>query len=321
MINLNISSKVFNPVYRDYLGYVAPLEIYYGGSSSGKSYFLAQRCVIDMVKGGHNYLIIRKVALTVRKSVFNEITKAISFFKLDKFFNINKSDLVITCTNGYQIIFSGMDDKEKIKSITPSKGVITDAWYEEATEAEYEDIEQLDKRLRGVSKVKKRIILSFNPIYQTHWIYVNHFQGKWQDGDVSYRDEHLSILKTTYRDNSFLTADDIVRLENTRDLYYRLVYLEGNWGVLGHVIFTNYLIRNLEHERDSFDNLRNGCDFGYSNDPAGVIQVHIDLMRKRLYILGESYEKGLTNDLLASEIKRVCGDGLVTCDSSYWLGT
>lgn len=227
MINLNISAKVFNPVYRPFLGYVAPLEIYYGGSSSGKSYFLAQRCIIDMVKGGHNYLIIRKVALTVRKSVFNEITKAISFFKMDKYFNINKSDLVITCSNGYQIIFSGLDDKEKIKSVTPAKGVITDIWLEEGTELDYEDIQQLDKRLRGVSKVNKRIIVSFNPIYQTHWIYTTYFQGRWSDDSTQYKDEHTSILKTTYRDNKFLTDDDIVRLENTKDKYYRDVYLDG----------------------------------------------------------------------------------------------
>jgi phage terminase large subunit len=127
-INLNISRKVFNDVYYPYLNYTAPTEIFYGGSSSGKSYFLAQRTVIDMLKGGHNYLIVRRVALTVRKSVFNEICKAIDFFKMGNHFQVNKTDLVITAPNGYQIMFAGMDDREKIKSITPAKGVITDIW-------------------------------------------------------------------------------------------------------------------------------------------------------------------------------------------------
>ena len=53
-VNLKIDGKVFNPVYRPYLGYTAPLEIFYGGSSSGKSYFLAQRCELDIIQGGHN---------------------------------------------------------------------------------------------------------------------------------------------------------------------------------------------------------------------------------------------------------------------------
>lgn len=314
-INLNISKRVFNPVYYPYLNDDTYHQIFFGGSSSGKSYFLAQRCILDMIKGGHNYLITRKVACTIRGSVFNEVKKAISFFKLDAYFKANQSDMIITCTNGYQILFAGLDDVEKIKSITPSKGVLTDIWKEESTETDYTDHKQLEKRLRGRSKVKKRIMDSFNPILQSHWIYGEHFGG-WVDGETTYRDKNLSILKTTYKDNVFLTDDDIERLENEPDKYYRDVYTYGNWGVLGHVIFTNYVFRDLTEERKTFDNLRNGCDFGYSNDPAGVVQAHLDLMRKHLYILSESYEKGLTNDLLASEIQRVCGNGLVTCDSS-----
>ena len=106
-IKVNVSKKVFNPVYLPYLESDTYTQIYYGGSSSGKSYFLAQRCIWDMLKGGHNYLIVRKVARTVRKSVYNEITKAISFFQVSKLFHENKSDLVITGPNGYQIMFAG----------------------------------------------------------------------------------------------------------------------------------------------------------------------------------------------------------------------
>ena len=170
-IDVRVSKRCFNPVYLPYLEDETYTQIFYGGSSSGKSYFLAQRVVWDMLKGGHNYLIVRKVARTVRKSVYNEITKAISFFKASKLFVENKSEMVITGPNGYQVMFAGLDDVEKVKSITPAKGVITDIWVEEATEADYGDIKQLRKRLRGRSSVEKRIILSFNPVYQTHWIY------------------------------------------------------------------------------------------------------------------------------------------------------
>lgn len=313
-MNIEIDEDVFNPAYLPYLGYVAPLEIYYGGSSSGKSYALAQRCTIDLLSGGHNYLIIRKVAMTVRKSVFNEITKAISFFKVDKYFNINKSDLVITCTNGYQIMFSGLDDKEKIKSVTPSKGVITDIWYEEATEGDYEDVQQLDKRLRGVSKVKKRIVLSFNPIYQTHWIYTTYFQGHWSDDSKQYKDKEISILKTTYKDNLFLTDDDIIRLENTKDRYYRDVYLNGNWGTLGKVIFTNWRVEDLTDKSKSFASFNNGLDFGYSSDPAAPTHLHYDRDKMTLYLLDAKYCYEMTNDLLAAEVKNMMDRQVVTCD-------
>lgn len=315
-IKVNVSKKVFNPVYLPYLESDTYTQIYYGGSSSGKSYFLAQRCIWDMLKGGHNYLIVRKVARTVRKSVYNEITKAISFFQVSKLFHENKSDLVITGPNGYQIMFAGLDDVEKVKSITPAKGVITDIWVEEATEADYGDIKQLQKRLRGRALVEKRIILSFNPVYQTHWIYQEYFNGRWDDSSQHYDSDLLSILKTTYRDNTFLTDADRRELENERDPYFRDVYTNGNWGVLGKVIFKNWHVEDLSGKEGTFDTFQNGLDFGYADDPAALVRCHYDERGNTLYILDARYFHGLTNDLLAQEVMNLCGRDVVVCDSA-----
>lgn len=68
-----------NDTYLPYLQNSTRTQIYYGGSSSGKSYFLAQRAVMDNLQG-YNYLIVRNVAQTLRRSCFNEIKKAISNF-------------------------------------------------------------------------------------------------------------------------------------------------------------------------------------------------------------------------------------------------
>ena len=313
-VNINIDSKVINTVYRPFVNDDTYTQIFYGGSSSGKSYFLAQRCVIDMLRGGHNYLCVRKVARYIRKSIFNEITKAISFFKADKMFKVNASDMVITCVNGYQILFVGLDDVEKVKSITPTKSVITDIWLEEATEAAYDDVAQLRKRLRGRAKVSKRIVLSFNPVYKTHWIYDEYFSGHWADSDTRYREERLSILKTTYKDNEFLAPEDIQELEGEKDPYYRDVYTNGNWGVLGDVIFTNWHAEDLSGRE--FEDYCNGVDFGYARDPAAVARCHLDKKRNTLYLTDAVYLLKATNDLLAAEIKRVCGNDVVMCDEA-----
>lgn len=315
-IDIEIDKAIFNPVYYDYIEYTAPLEIFYGGSSSGKSYFLADRCVMDLLKGGHNYLVLRKVANTVRRSVFNQVSKSITKFKASDLFTVNKTEMVITCINGYQILFGGMDDPEKVKSITPAKGVITDIWAEEGTEFDYEDIQQLDKRLRGKSTVRKRIILSFNPIYQTHWIYTNYFQGHWNDTSTKYKDNRISILKTTYRDNKFLTHDDIERLEATTDKYYRDVYLDGKWGVLGHVIFTNWRTADLTDIAKKIDTFQNGLDFGYAADPAAPVHCHLDRRTMTLYVLDAKYCYDMTNDILAAEIRSMIGSQVITCDSA-----
>ena len=313
-VNLEIDKNIFNPVYQPYIDNDTRTQIFFGGSSSGKSYFLAQRAILDIVAGGHNYLIVRKVASTLRRSSYNEITKSISFFKLSDYFDCNKSDLVITCKNGYQILFCGMDDPEKVKSITPAKGVLTDVWYEEATEADYEDVKQLEKRLRGRSTVKKRIILSFNPVYKTLWIFTEYFQGRWDDSKREYKDETLSILKTTYRDNKFLTADDVKALEDEKDKYYKDVYSDGNWGVLGKVIFTNWETADLSDMESRVHTFQNGIDFGFANDPAAVVHLYYDKATYTLYVLNAQYYYNMTNDLLAGVASNMFGKQIAVCD-------
>jgi phage terminase large subunit len=315
-VKLKVSSKIFNKAYIPYLKDNTPTQIFYGGSSSGKSVFLAQRTVLDLMAGGRNYLIVRNVANTIRKSVYNEIIKAISNMKLSSFFSVAKSEMIITCVNGYQMIFCGLDDPEKIKSITPAKGVITDTWIEEATEIEYNAYKQLTKRMRGKSKVAKRLIMSFNPILQDHWIYKEFFVDVWDDGKSSYMDDKLSILKTTYKDNRFLSEQDIAALESETDQYFYQVYTLGNWGILGAVIFKNWRVEDLSWLKDIADKFNNGLDFGFAEDPAGLTHTHYDRKKKTIYVLDELYSTGLTNDVLAEESKKIISNQLVVCDSA-----
>lgn len=167
-----------------------------------------------------------------------------------------------------------VQDVEKIKSITPAKEVLTDIWKEEATECDYNDHKQLEKRLRGRSSVKKRMIDSFNPILQTHWIYTSFFGG-WVDGKQHYKSDKLSILKTTYKDNQFLTEDDIDKLENEKDEYYYNVYSLGNWGTVGGVIFKNWKMEDLTEIRKTFTSFNNGLDFGLKRKVTSAVMLSI----------------------------------------------
>lgn len=318
MTDVIIEPGIFNDVYLPYLKCTSRTQIFYGGSSSGKSVFLAQRAVYDVMRGGRNYLVCRMVGRTLRGSVFTEICRVISSWGVGKLFAINKTDMLITCTNGYQIIFAGLDDVEKLKSLVPQKGVLTDVWIEEATEVSQNDVKQLYKRQRGGSDdVPKRLTLSFNPIMQNHWIYTTYFGGiSLTDKQTEYKTDALSILKTWYIHNRFLTHDDIRDLENEPDKYYRDVYTYGNWGVLGHVIFTNWRVEDLSEMVAQFTNRRNGLDFGFSSDPAALSRSHYDRNNKTIYFFDELYEYGLTNDVLASEMLKIIGRDRVICDSA-----
>ena len=317
MIKLKIKPGVFNKIYLEHqMDNDNRTQVYFGGSSSGKSVSLAQRTVLDVFKGDRNYLIVRQVQSTIKKSVFNEVTKAINRFKLKEYFNINKSDLIITCKeNDKQILFAGLDDTEKIKSITPADGVITDIWIEEATEIEYKSYKQLNKRLRGRSKAKKRMTLSFNPIMKDHWIYMELFKI-WDDKKQYVEKDGLSILKTTYKDNKFLTKEDVYDLENETDKYYYEVYTLGNWGVLGALIFKNWIVEDISDIIPTFDKNFNGVDWGYSTDPFAFIRSHYDKSHKRLYIYDERYLYQASNEIAGNEIKPIISREIVTCDSS-----
>lgn len=318
-IEVEIDKAVINDAFLPHLNNLNRTQIYYGGSSSGKSKFIVgQRTVYDLMRGGRNYLITRQVARTIKTSVFAEVCRVIDEWGVGQLFNINRSDYLITCTNGYQIAFVGLDDVEKLKSIVPAKGAWTDILVEEATETSRTTIKQLFKRQRGGDeKTRKRLVLLFNPILQSHWIYEEYFSKvAWADDQTEYQGADLSILKTTYRDNKFLTLDDVRDLENETDPYYRAVYTEGQWGVLGNVIFTNWRVDDLSGMHDQFTNRRHGLDFGFSSDPAAMPVTHYDKAHKTIYIYGELYERGLTNDLLAEEVIKLIGRDYVKGDSA-----
>ena len=62
--------------------------------------FLAQRDIIDVMKGGRNFLVCRQIGRTLRGSVVQEITKIIKEWGLSELFSVNKTDGTVTCSNG-----------------------------------------------------------------------------------------------------------------------------------------------------------------------------------------------------------------------------
>jgi len=316
-VNIKIEDKVFNKAFLPYLEDNTRLQIFFGGASAGKSQFIVgQRTVWDLLKGGRNYLIVRNVARTSRGSTFNQIKQVINDWKISHLFKINKSDMTITCANGYQVLFDGLDDVEKLKSVLPEQGVLTDIIVEEATETKQDDITQLQIRLRGRAEKPKRLSLLFNPILQSHWIHEEYFKGIFHEGDRVYHDDGLLIFHSTYKDNRFLEPEDIKNLENQKSAYHYEVYTLGKWGVLGGVIFTNWTIDDLSNMIPTFDNIKNGLDFGFAEDPAAFNRLHYDRMRKKIYIFEEMHEYGYTNPMIANWLSPVVGKEYVVCDSA-----
>ena len=230
-INIHISSKVFNKAFKPYLNTDTRYLVFYGGAGSGKSYFICERYIYKLLKAKRfNLLVVRKTGKSNRDSTFALFKQVISKWKLGKYFKVNESDLRIKCLlNNHEIVFAGLDDVEKLKSITFSDGELTDVWIEEASEILESDFNQLDVRLRGKG-TKKQIVISFNPIDINHWLKKRFFDRQ---------DDNIVIFHSTYKDNEFLDDDYKKLLEGYKDTdeYYYNVYCLGQWGVLGKTVF------------------------------------------------------------------------------------
>ena len=301
-----MKSIQFNSAYYDASQTSRRYRILYGGAGSGKSHFVAQEIILRMQETSFfKVLIVRKTAKSIRDSVFRLLCELISEYNLSDRFTINKSEMSITCVTGSQVITSGLDNVEKLKSISG----INRIWIEEASEITKSDFHQLDLRLRGRSPLGFQMTLTFNPISELHWIKQAFFDS------VRYISH---IKRTTYLDNAFLDrayVETLNRLKEEDYQYYR-IYALGEWGSLGNVIYTNWEHRDLSQESKSFDNFYNGLDWGFAADPFAAVRVHYDKMRKTIYVVDEIYRAGLHNDESCELVRSMVGTEMIIADSS-----
>lgn len=281
-------------------------RVLYGGAGSGKSHFVGQEVLLNMMSSKeYSYLVVRKTGKSIRNSVFRLLSEMIRDYELTSYFNINKTDMAITCVTGSSLITSGLDDVEKLKSVAN----INRIWVEEASEITEKDFNQLDLRLRGQSKVGYQLTLTFNPISELHWLKKSFF-------DVGRNGAF--VLKTTFKDNNFLDARYIQTLNDLKeqDYQYYRIYALGEWGSLGNVIYSNWEKQDLSVAKDTFDNLYNGIDWGFGDDPTAFVRVNYDKTRKVIYVLDEFTKRGQFIDDIAETLHKRIGNELITCDSS-----
>lgn len=284
-------NEAYKPFQSDESRYVLLM----GGAGSGKSHAAAQKVILRCLgQKGTKFLVVRKVGRNLKSSVYDELATVISMNKLDKYFTLITSPLKITCNiNGNEINFTGIDDPEKIKSIS----AVTDMWIEEATEISMKDWTQLKLRIRGQSENYKQYILSFNPISARHWIKKHFFDEK---------QNNVSIYRSNYLDNAFLDPDDIdeiTGLINTDENAYK-VYALGEWGVVSDAVIydaNKWTVTEISQDYDDYNDVSVGVDFAYVN-PSGVVVIATD-KDNNLFILQEIYQKRLTNMDLINKIK------------------
>ena len=252
-----------------------------GGGGSGKSIFAGTK-VLERVTSepGHRWLVCRKVARTMRESVFRQLSSQANEYYKHMQPRVNKSDMRIDFSNGSEILFAGLDDTEKLKSIYNITGI----WIEEASEIAEADFNQLDIRLRGQTKYYKQIIISFNPISITHWLKRRFFDTVLPDATTHH---------STYKDNRFLDEEAIKVLENYKytDEYYFMVYCLGQWGVTGKTVFDGKAVTARLQRVQAEKKPRRGL-FSYEYDGLSITNINFLEEKNGCIAIFEEPKKG-----------------------------
>lgn len=290
-----------------------------GGRASTKSSCISiiiPLCMmLDAQKGIHsNAVVLRKVADTLKTSVYSTILWAIDMLGVNEYWSAKTSPMQLTyLPTGQQILFRGCDDPRKLKSIKFVEGYCKYIWYEELDEFYgMEEIRNINQSLmRGGDNIK--VFFSYNPPKViSNW--VNDEALKEMPSRLVHHSTYLDV-PTEWLSKEFVAEAEY--LKETNELYYRNEYLGEITGTGGQV-FENLTFREItDDEIKRFDRIVDGIDFGFAIDPVCYLQAHYDKTRRKIYIFNEIYKVGMSNKQLADEIKqKKIGTSYITCDSA-----
>lgn len=263
------------------------VNLLYGGAGSAKSWSIAQYLIFEKLLKERNItiLVVRKTLPAVKRSCLELFRNLLQQY--DIAFYENKSENIIY-VNGNKIIFLGLDDPEKTKSIERIHYI----WIEEATELLHNEFLQLLLRARASNVFdKNKLFLSFNPISEHNYL------RRYTDNPP----ESYSVIHSTYKDNPFLDDQYKKTLESLQDQdeeYYN-IYALGEWGTLKNIIYDKWdLVDELPKVDESL--FYYGLDFGFENASALVKCYNNET---DLWVDEILYRTGLTNKDLIDNIK------------------
>lgn len=272
--------------------------VHQGGSRSGKTYAICQY-LIYLLTTRENKLVItiaRKTLPALKGSVYRDFMEIADKVGITYFAEINKAEMTFKYKN-HLVEFISLDNEMKVRGRKR-----THCFLNEANEFFLEDFNQLSLR------TTEKMILDFNPSDVIHWIY----------SDICTRDDCDTYI-TTFEDNAFLDPEikkEILRMKE-RDADRWRVYGLGERATFKEgQIFDNWkwIDYNEFVDKDSSEVVY-GLDWGYSNDPTGIVEVR--RKNDKLYVHELLYKKGLTNQDIYNEIKNLgLEEELFICDSA-----
>ena len=272
-----------------------------GGRGSAKSSFVSLEIVDGMMKDpAANAVVFRRTAATLRDSCYSQIAWAIDELGASSLWRGNVSPMqFVYLPTGQTIIFRGIDDAGKLKSLKPRRGYFRYIWFEEFSEMQ--GANTVRNVMQSVMRGADDFICfnTFNPPISLN---------NWANKHILLPDDRATVFKTTYEmiPPEWLGSAFIAEAERLREINenaYRHEYLGEAIGTGGEV-FPNVTVREItDDEIQQLDYIYCGVDFGFSIDPAVFMRVAYDRKHDELFLIDEIYKKHCSNKQLADEIK------------------
>lgn len=318
MIQIKLSEKIapsFFSVHQDVKRHDHTHYVLAGGRGSTKSSYVSLEILLLLMQNPECHaVVLRKVANTLRNSVYTQMEWALDALHISDKWKMTISPMeMIRKATGQKILFFGVDDKAKIKSIKLPFGYVGIVWYEELDQfAGMEEIRNLNQSLmRGGSKFW--CFSSYNPPKSTN---------NWVNGEMLldekdrlvHRSDYLSV-NPDWLGQQFIYEADKLKAKN--ETAYRHEYLGEITGT-GGAVFENVIEKRItDEEIQQFDHRKYGLDFGFAVDPLAFTAMHYDSKREILYIFDEIYQPKLTNRQAAVKIKKkITETALIRADSA-----
>lgn len=308
----DVIAPVFLPVHRDIRRGGHREYWLKGGRGSTKSSFVSLEIILNMIRTpGANAIVYRKVAATLRSSVYEQMLWAIDRLGVSRYFRPRLAPLEIEyLPTGQKILFRGADDPTKSKSIKLSRGWFGFLWLEEL--AEFQGIEAVRTIKASVLRGESGITFcSYNPPVSAS-IWVNEEAIKPEAGRMLHHSSYKDVPEE-WLGETFLAEAEALRLSNERA--WRHMYMGEVTGTGGQV-FDNLILRRIEPgELDGMERFFNGLDFGFATDPDAFTRWAYSRKTRTLFALDEYYSARNSIDRISEECKKRAQGESVRCDS------
>lgn len=331
--------EMYDDVLEDVLNHGHTHYVFPGGRGSTKSSFIGVVIpLLIMANPEVHACCFRKVGNTIQKSIYSQIVWGIYKLGMESLFKIPKTYAtpIEYIPTGQQIIFMGMDDPQKVKSIKLPFGYIGITWFEEldqfAGENQLRTVTQ--STMRGGEKFWD--FRSFNPP-----ISKNNWANEYTEDCELYRQDNTLVTRNTYLDvpREWLGEQFIAEAEDLKAINpkaYEHEYMGVAVGTGGdvfpnveeldmseshEVLDVNGNVRYYTVPKGAFDNVYHGLDWGFAIDPAAYDKIYYDKAHHDIYIFDELHthkkrNKELFDMLYEGQDKKLKKSMLLTCDSA-----